>query len=84
MLPGLVSITLRQLTPQQIVELCHKNQLQVIEWGGDVHVLHDDSTRPCKSDYYRASMSLMWLRMVPITALNPLRQAAHRALAAPL
>ena len=42
MLPGLVSITFRQLTPQQIVELCHKNQLQVIEWGGDVHVPHGD------------------------------------------
>ena len=42
MLPGLVSITFRQLTPQQIVELCCKNQLQVIEWGGDVHVPHGD------------------------------------------
>ncbi len=43
MLPGLVSITFRQLTPLQIVELCHKNQLQVIEWGGDVHVPHGDT-----------------------------------------
>ena len=43
MLPGLVSITFRQLTPQQIVELCCKNQLQVIEWGGDVHVPHGDT-----------------------------------------
>lgn len=42
MLPGLVSITFRQLTPQQIVALCVPNRLQVIEWGGDVHVPHGD------------------------------------------
>jgi sugar phosphate isomerase/epimerase len=42
MLPGLVSITFRKLTPLQIVELCRENQLQVIEWGGDVHVPHGD------------------------------------------
>jgi len=42
MLPGLVSITFRKLTPLHIVELCRENQLQVIEWGGDVHVPHGD------------------------------------------
>ena len=42
MLPGLVSITFRQLSPAQIVELCAKNKLQAIEWGGDVHVPHGD------------------------------------------
>jgi hypothetical protein len=33
MLPGLVSITFRQLSPAQIVGLCVENKLQVIEWG---------------------------------------------------
>ena len=42
MLPGLVSITFRQHSPEQIVEMCVKNHLQVIEWGGDVHVPHGD------------------------------------------
>ena len=43
MLPGLVSITFRKLSPAQIVDLCVINQLQVIEWGGDVHVPHGDT-----------------------------------------
>jgi sugar phosphate isomerase/epimerase len=42
MLPGLVSITFRKLSPGQVVELCRENQLKAIEWGGDVHVPHGD------------------------------------------
>lgn len=40
--PGLVSITYRQLTPREIVELCVQSQLEGIEWGGDLHVPHGD------------------------------------------
>ncbi|MEZ4656437.1 MAG: TIM barrel protein [Caldilineaceae bacterium] len=39
-LPGLVSITFRQLTPAEIVALVAQAGLDAIEWGGDVHVPH--------------------------------------------
>jgi len=41
-IPGLVSITFRQLSPSEIIELVAKANLNVIEWGGDVHVPHGD------------------------------------------
>lgn len=37
-IPGLVSVTFRKKTPQEIVALCEKAQLKAIEWGGDLHV----------------------------------------------
>ncbi len=40
--PGLVSITFRLLSPQQIIELVLDAKLGAIEWGGDVHVPHGD------------------------------------------
>lgn len=40
--PGLVSITFRQKSVQQVIQLCQKNALEGIEWGGDVHVPHGD------------------------------------------
>jgi sugar phosphate isomerase/epimerase len=36
--PGLVSITFRQLSPEEIISLCTKAGVRCIEWGGDVHV----------------------------------------------
>lgn len=39
---GLVSITFRQLKPQEVVALVAKAGLQGIEWGGDIHVPHGD------------------------------------------
>jgi sugar phosphate isomerase/epimerase len=39
---GLVSISFRPLSPQQIVELCQQTRLESIEWGSDVHVLPGD------------------------------------------
>ncbi|MEZ4706385.1 MAG: TIM barrel protein [Caldilineaceae bacterium] len=41
-IPGLVSITFRQLTPAEIVALVVQAGLSAIEWGGDVHVPHGD------------------------------------------
>ena len=41
--PGLVSITFRQLIPEQIIELVAEAGLSGIEWGGDVHVPHGDT-----------------------------------------
>ena len=43
LIPGLVSITFRQLSPQEIIALVAETQLKVIEWGGDIHVPHGDT-----------------------------------------
>jgi 3-dehydroshikimate dehydratase len=40
--PGLVSISFRQLSPEEIVRHCVEARLEGIEWGGDVHVPHGD------------------------------------------
>lgn len=40
---GLLSVTFRQLTPVAVIELVSQAGLQVIEWGGDIHVPHGDS-----------------------------------------
>ena len=42
---GLVSVTFRQLSCEEIVALVSKAQLAGIEWGGDVHVPHGEGTR---------------------------------------
>jgi 3-dehydroshikimate dehydratase len=39
---GLVSVTFRQLSPGEIVDLVAEAGLDGIEWGGDVHVPHGD------------------------------------------
>lgn len=44
-IPGLVSITFRKLSPEQIVERARAVRLESIEWGGDVHVPHGDLDR---------------------------------------
>ena len=38
LLSGLVSVTFRQLSPREIVDLVVLSKLEYIEWGGDVHV----------------------------------------------
>jgi 3-dehydroshikimate dehydratase len=38
LMPGLVSVTFRQLTPAEIVALAAEHGMAAIEWGGDVHV----------------------------------------------
>lgn len=43
--PGLCSVTFRQLTPEQIVDLTAAAGLEVIEWGGDLHVPPGDTAR---------------------------------------
>jgi sugar phosphate isomerase/epimerase len=39
-LPGLVSITFRKLTANEVIDLAKKAGLAGIEWGGDIHVPH--------------------------------------------
>ena len=43
--PGLVSVTFRQLQPEQIVTIAKNAGLKVIEWGGDLHVPAGDPAR---------------------------------------
>ena len=38
MIPGLVSVTFRSLSPAEICALCERAGLKAVEWGGDVHV----------------------------------------------
>ncbi len=45
---GLVSVTFRQLTVEEIVQLMVQSGLDVIEWGGDVHVPHGDVAKAKK------------------------------------
>lgn len=35
---GLTSISFRDLDYKEIIDMCEKNKVEVIEWGGDVHV----------------------------------------------
>lgn len=45
LIPGLVSISFRSLSPEEIIQLCVQAQLKAIEWGGDVHVPPGDAGR---------------------------------------
>lgn len=40
--PGLVSVTFRQLSPREVIDLVCQADLAAIEWGGDVHVPQGD------------------------------------------
>jgi 3-dehydroshikimate dehydratase len=43
--PGLVTVTFRQLPAEEIIEVAKAAGLQVLEWGGDVHVPAGDTRR---------------------------------------
>ncbi len=43
--PGLVSVTFRGLSAEQVIEVARKAGLEGIEWGGDIHVPHGDVAR---------------------------------------
>lgn len=73
LLPGLVSITFRNLTWQQVLEESTAVGLAGIEWGGDIHVPHGDEDRarevgeatraaglamPTYGSYFRAGFGL--------------------------
>ncbi len=41
--PGLVSITFRDRSPENIIRMAEQAGLYALEWGGDVHVPHGDT-----------------------------------------
>jgi len=43
--PGLVTVTFRQLSPEEIIAVAGDAGLEVLEWGGDVHVPAGDTRR---------------------------------------
>ena len=45
LIPGLVSISFRKRTPEELIADCAKLGLKTVEWGGDVHVPHGDLAR---------------------------------------
>ncbi|MFC4564369.1 sugar phosphate isomerase/epimerase family protein [Nocardiopsis mangrovi] len=45
LVPGLVSVTFRALTAEEVVDLTREAGLRTIEWGGDVHVPPGDTGR---------------------------------------
>jgi hypothetical protein len=46
---GLVSVTFRQLSAEEIIKLVVCAGLEGIEWGGDIHVPHGDLKRSSAS-----------------------------------
>lgn len=69
---GLVSITFRDKTPEEVVSLVSEAGLDGIEWGGDIHAPHGDLSKareirgmcenrgiaiPSYGSYYRAGVS---------------------------
>ena len=43
--PGLVSISFRKLSVEQVIALAREARLHGIEWGGDIHAPHGDAAR---------------------------------------
>ena len=46
--PGLVSVSFRRLTPEQVLHLCRQAKLEAVEWGGDIHVPAGDEAHARK------------------------------------
>jgi sugar phosphate isomerase/epimerase len=45
LIPGLVSVTFRSLSPEEIIRLMGQAGVQTVEWGGDIHVPAGDVDR---------------------------------------
>jgi len=57
LIPGLVSVTFRQLTVPEIGELATECGLQAVEWGGDVHVPPGDFAAAHSGNHQRSNES---------------------------
>jgi 3-dehydroshikimate dehydratase len=55
LLPGIVSVTFRELSPQAIIDLARDNGLKGIGWGSDVHVPPGKTTL-ARQLYQRANL----------------------------
>lgn len=81
--PGLCSVTFRALTPDQIVELSATAGLEVIEWGGDVHVPAGDVARAAQVAQVTTDAGLAvcsygsYFRAEPDEELTPILDSAE-------
>jgi sugar phosphate isomerase/epimerase len=55
---GLVSVTFRKLSPEEVIQLVSKSPLRGIEWGGDIHVPHGDLEKARKVSIMTEAMGL--------------------------
>ncbi len=73
---GLVSVTFRNLSTDEIIEIVKKAQLDGIEWGGDIHVPHGDIVRAndvykkCKEEGIVVSAYGSYLRLGTVGVKN--------------
>lgn len=83
MRPGLCSVTFRQLTPEQIVVHAAEAELEVIEWGADVHVPTGDPERAAQVAQATTDAGLAvcsygsYFRAGPDEALTPILDSAE-------
>ncbi|MBQ8649291.1 MAG: TIM barrel protein [Clostridia bacterium] len=74
---GLVSISFRNLSIEEIINLCRKNGLKNIEWGGDVHVPHGDIEtakavfEECEQAGIKTAAYGSYYRVCPKKTVNP-------------
>ena len=74
---GLVSISFRDLSVEQIIDLCRKNGLKSVEWGGDTHVPHGDTERAkrvyelCENNGISVAAYGSYYRVCPKKTVNP-------------
>ncbi len=57
-LPGVASVTFRDRTPQELVQLALKAGLRGIEWGGDIHVPSGDLEQAAKIGHFTRASGL--------------------------
>ena len=56
LIPGLVSVTFRSLSQNEIANLMCRSELKAIEWGGDVHIPVKDN--PTEEDMEKLDEAL--------------------------
>ena len=76
---GLVSVTFRDKTPEEIISAVKQCGLEGIEWGGDVHVLPGDVSRAREIRHLTEQAGLAQRRSVPRASASGLvPEVQHR------
>lgn len=86
-LPGLCSVTFRNLRPFEILAACAASGLKAIEWGGDIHCPHGDTKvasnlrRSCKDAGIETPSYGSYFRMDPECGCPDFQEVLDTALA---